>query len=155
MHQVYSRFMDLFDRSHSKVRATDAEITEMENELDTMVPESYRAFVIEFGGAFTPSLLSLVTDNNIDLFDIQNIVLPRKAVVDTKAYWEAGMPTQNVGFANDCMGNMFCFHRIPRSSPRPLDAPVYLFDHDFGTVELVAPSMEKWLQTYVSASMTT
>src|SRR5512143_553791 len=152
LQSVSERFMQLFNRSENAARPTEADLVFMEAALDTVLPASYCAFITSWGEAFTPSLLTLIVNKQLDLFDVQNIPLPREAVEDTKAYWSGGMPTDLIGIASDCMGNMFGFARLAHGSPRPPDAPVLVFDHEANEVFQVAPSFEAFLQAFIAAA---
>jgi hypothetical protein len=59
------------------------------------------------------------------------------------------MPKNFFAFANDAMGNTFCFDMKKCASPRCSDLPVYFFDHDFGTTDVVSKSFLKFLESYV------
>ena len=126
-----------------RARAAEADVNYMEAALKTVLPASYRTFITSWGEAFTPSLLTLIVNKELNLFDVQNIPLPRRAVEDTQLYWSGGMPSHLVGFANDCMGNLFGFARLKPDSARPSDAPILVFDHDANEVFQVAGSSSR------------
>jgi hypothetical protein len=132
-----------------KTPATMLETAKMEAELNTRLPTAYVEFMLSHGGAYTPSVLSLVVDGEVDMPDLQNIESIPKAIAGTKAYWSAGTPNDLIGFGGDSMGNMFCFKRQPISSNRPDDLPVWFFDHDFVESHEVAPSFDQWLLSYI------
>ena len=69
------------------------------------------------------------------------------------AYQAAGIQHDFIGFATDCMGNMFLFRTID-CGPRRDDAAVWFFDHDLGSIEEVAPSFVAWLSELVSLDPT-
>ena len=144
--------MDQFNRHKTSLKASEDDLRYMETELNTVLPDSYRMFAKDYGEAYTPELLDIIVDKELDLFDVQNISLPRESVDNTKAYWSAGMPTDFIGFGSDCMGNLFGFKRLEPPASRPPDAPVFVFDHDFVEVKPVASSFITFLENYVSAA---
>jgi hypothetical protein len=60
------------------------------------------------------------------------------------------MPDTFIGFASDCMGNLFGFQRLAPSAVPPSDSVVYVFDHDFMEVSPVAPSFVSFLAAYIA-----
>lgn len=110
----------------------------------------------KYGGAYTPSLLSFICDDpetnandTEDTFDIQNINPVDIAIGGTRAYWEGGMPSNLIGIANDCMGNLFCFERLPVNGLIQDDVPILLFDHDYVVVRRVSSSFTELLQWFL------
>lgn len=63
-------------------------------------------------------------------------------------FQNAGMPTGFIGFALDCMGNMFCFKYDELKEKK--DAKVYIFDHDFCEISEEADSFSKWIKKFNS-----
>jgi hypothetical protein len=150
MSSTFENFVTRFNRRKDLVPALESDLVFMESALNTVLPSSYRQFVLTYGAVFTPSLLNLIVGHKLELFDVQNITSPREAVEGTTAYWSGGMPDDFIGFANDCMGNLFGFKRVTPPAVRPADAAVYVFDHDFVEVFEVAPSFEALLASYLA-----
>ena len=150
MNDTFRLFVDRFNRFSSLAPATSEDVALMERELSTVLPLSYRRFITTYGEVYTPGLLDLIVERQLDLPDVQNISVPREAAEATLAYWSGDAPRDLVAFANDCMGNFFGFTRLEPASTAPTDAPVYIFDHDLSEVRQVASSFESFLAAYVS-----
>ena len=125
------------------------EIHEIEINLNTVLPQSYIDFLTRYSEAYTPSLLSLIVDEDADLYDLQNITSIKDTIEGTKMYWSGGMPDDLIGFGNDSMGNMFCFKKIDPNSERPDDLPVWFFDHEFVDVGQISDSFDSWLEAFI------
>lgn len=125
------------------------EIHEIEINLNTVLPQSYIDFLTRYSEAYSPSLLSLIVDEDADLHDLQNITSIKDTIEGTKMCWSGGMPDDLIGFGNDSMGNMFCFKKIDPYSERPDDLPVWFFDHDFVEVSQISDSFDSWLEAFI------
>ena len=126
---LYSTFARTFHVGDPPTPATDDELDEIESALNTTLPESFRVFAKSCGSVYAPDILDAVTDRELDHPDIQNFSSAAEIVTDTKGYWDAGMPDNIIGFASDCMGNMFAFERGRRDTrPDDLDRLRSLFN---------------------------
>ncbi len=150
MNDTFRLFVDRFNRHAPPAPATPEDVAYMEHELSTVLPLSYRRFITTYGEVYTPGLLDLIVEKQVDLPDVQNISSPREAVEATLAYWSGDAPKDLVAFANDCMGNVFGFLRLEPGLTAPADAPVYMFDHDFAELRPVASSFESFIAAYVA-----
>ena len=150
MQDTFTRFATRFNRLEPRNLASPLDLDEMERVLQTLLPQSYREFMLTHGELYAPGLLNLIVSHELDLYDLQNIMPPRQAIEDTHAYWEAGMPRYVIGFASDCMGNLFGFRRLRAARKRPNDCAVLVFDHDFVEVHRVAPSFESFLAAFLA-----
>jgi hypothetical protein len=114
---IHAEFVARFHIGDPPSPATDREIDRIGTELNTAIPAVYRRFMTQYG-----------------------------PVSATKAYWSAGMPSDVIGVASDCMGNLFGFRRQTGTID---DAPVVFFDHDFVEVSEMADSFDEFLQWYL------
>jgi hypothetical protein len=142
---VFEAFVRRFNRGKPKPATTRA-LDALEKELELAFPEAYRTFMKAYGGAYTPELLDRVVEGGSPAHDIQEIFAIKEVGSRTKSYWKAGMPKDVVGFASDCMGNLFCFQRVKAPSQ---DGRILFFDHDFVTVEKVAATFQALLGGYL------
>lgn len=92
--------------------------------------------------------MDYISDNDIDIYDVQDFIDPLKIKEETDEYINGGMPTGYIGFALDCMGNMFCFKYDELKEKK--DAKIYIFDHDFCEINKVADSFSKWIKKFNS-----
>jgi hypothetical protein len=118
----------------------------LEIENDLQFPMEYKYLLELSYKLYTPKLLDAISDNNIEMFDVQNFSDPNKLKEETREYEEAGMPKGYIGFANDCMGNMFCF-KIDELKKKT-DPAIYIFDHDYIKIEKVADTFYDWIDAY-------
>src|SRR5690348_13586123 len=93
------------------------ELAQVEAGLSTIFPVSYVAFATKYGAIWTPSILDLVTGGDSGIapegvsFDVQSFWSADEIIASSKRYWSAGMESNLVGIASDCMGNVFGFRR--------------------------------------------
>lgn len=114
--------------------------------LDTRVPEAYRQFLTRHGAIFTPSILDEIAARKLSKPDIQEFLKPKQVIENNKMYWSGEMPTDMIGIASDCMGNMIGFRRQSASSD---DSPVLFFDHEYVEVSEISPSFDEFLAWYL------
>ena len=108
----------------------------------------YKTLVSAYGNVYTPDILDAVVEQNLDLPDVQNIILPREALEDTRLYVGAGMPEGYFGFGSDSGGSMFRFS-LEDLSEGTGDSAVWFFDHDFVDMTRESDSFLEWLRIYV------
>jgi SMI1 / KNR4 family (SUKH-1) len=63
---------------------------------------------------------------------------------------DAGMPEGLIPFAQDSMGNKFCFAQDEATGERKMDLGIYFFDHDLDEVFLEANSFAEWIESYTA-----
>src|SRR5215468_2872615 len=103
---IHDGFVSRF-HSGKRVRPTAApQLDKIDAALNTRLPEAYRQFMMRHGAVYTPSILDEVADEKLAKPDIQEFLKPKEAIDGTKMYWSGGMPSDVIGFASDCMGNM-------------------------------------------------
>jgi hypothetical protein len=66
----------------------------------------------------------------------------------SESFWPAGMRSELIAIAMDCMGSYFCFLRSDLLGKRPDDAAVWFFDHDYCSDEQIFESFDSWLAAY-------
>jgi SMI1 / KNR4 family (SUKH-1) len=147
--ELHARFARRFHFGVPPKPCALSALEEAETALDTLLPESYRQFLLAHGPLFVPHLWDAVVAQELDVHPLREFLNPAQVDADTRAYWSAGMPRDFVGVAGDFMGNLFGFPRVDRDGPRPDDLPVRLFDHDSLRVVPVAESFDGWLRWFV------
>lgn len=133
-------------QSYPPDKVSLAELDAAEARLQTRLPIDYRNAVLEFGlPRPTIALLDTIVDHELDLSDASDFLAPNEIVAETEGWREAGMPQDLVAFASDCCGNKFCFAISDAQQP---EQAVIFWDHDFNSVETIAPSFDRWIETY-------
>jgi hypothetical protein len=127
-----------------------AELDRAEDRLGILFPSAYREFVLVRGAARSHTLLGLIVDAEVDLWDVMSFHTPSECVEASETYRSAGMSERLVAFATDSAGNVFCFDEGDLLDARPDDAPVWFFDHDFNEDKQLADSFDAWLSSYFS-----
>lgn len=117
-------------------------LEQAEKELGYTYPATYRGAVQAIGLPRPNAALWDAIDARSDLPHLGDFLTPDEAVEATKDWRPLGYPYDLVPFATDSSGNLLSFRMDDRS-----DA-VYIWDHDFGTVEQVAPSFTELLEAY-------
>ncbi|MCX7417970.1 MAG: SMI1/KNR4 family protein [Planctomycetia bacterium] len=144
---IHNEFVARFHFGNRPPSVTDLQIDVIEAELDCKLPNAFREFLTQYGAVYTPIILDEISEKGIDHPDVQDFLGPRAAIDATKGDWAAGMPSNVIGIASDCMGNMIGFWRQHEISD---DAPVVFFDHDFVDVKELAHSFDEFLSWYLN-----
>jgi hypothetical protein len=148
--QIHEQFVSEFRDSSPVTPVAASDLVTVERELEIVLPESYRSFILTHGTVHTPSLLDLIVDLDVELWALRGFIVPADIIRDSRLCWSGGMSDELVGFAGDDMGNMFCFRRSPISTSRPDDASVWFFDHEFcDHISELADSFDSWLFSYL------
>jgi hypothetical protein len=143
---LHDRFVAKFHFGDPPTPVNEQALDTVEMELNTRLPDAYRQFMTRHGVLHTPGILEVLPESEVEHPDIQDFLTPQEIVDNTKGYWSAGMPSEHIGIASDCMGNMIGFHRVLNALD---DASVMFFDHDYCTVRVLAPSFDDFLRWYV------
>jgi len=132
------------------VRVSQIELNDIEITMGVRFPEDYRTEILSVGLP-RPSLalLAAISDQEVDLYDLAELSTPNVIVEETTDWWAIGLPKNLIVIGNDSMGNKFCFDVADLQGNTVASAAVYVWDHDFDTVELVAASFPEWIGGYV------
>lgn len=143
----FNRFVELW--THPKFppdRVSEDELRRAEAHLQASLPDDYRSAVLQIGlPRPTIELLDFIAEQELDLRDVSDFLGPAEMISVTQEWRELGLPDNLVAFATDCMGNLFCF---PTNTEAGGSVPVYFFDHDFETVDLIAPTFTHWVNEF-------
>ena len=145
---VFTAFVDKWVGTAKASQSVRQNLSQIERALQITLPLSYRGFVEEYGTPSTAWLLESIVAGGHELADVASFIDLPEVVATTRDYEAAGMEPGYVGIADDCMGNLFLF-RTADCVGRPQDAAVWFFDHDFVTVDQVAPTFVSWLREYL------
>ena len=142
-----SRFISLWTHpDYAPDAVTEGELDRVEGRLRTRLPADYRSAVLQFGlPRPTIKLLDAIVDRKLGLRDVSDFLGPAEMVTVTEDWRDLGLPEELVAFATDCMGNLFCF---PTAASAVGEVPVLFFDHDEGSVDVVAPSFSRWIDVF-------
>lgn len=129
---------------------SDGELESAEGRLNVRLPAEYRSAVLQLGlPRPTIALLDAIVDQELDLRDVNDFLSPAELVSVTEDWRDLGLPEELVAFATDCMGNLFCFPTVADAGG---PAPVFFFDHDARTLEVIAPSFIKWIEEFCAVA---
>lgn len=142
-----THFAKRFNQSDDAKPATRTDIEKFEQDFGIFLPNDYRIFLSNFGNIWTPDILNLVVDKELEINDVQNFWNIDKIIYDNQNEWTSQIVPEIIPFASDCMGNIFAFLRDELKSPKE-SAHVYFYDHDFNTVEKVSSSFKRWIEQF-------
>jgi hypothetical protein len=126
---------------------SEHELAEAESSLNAQLPADYRAAVVRVGlPSPTIALLDCIVDNDLGVADLGEFLDPSSIVELSRSWWEMGLPGHLIAFANDSLGNLFCFPIRPEGEA----SGVFYFDHDEARVEEVAVSFTAWIDELAS-----
>jgi hypothetical protein len=144
--EIHDGFVSRFHSGKRVAPVAAAKLDKIDAALNTRLPGAYRQFMLRHGAVYTPSILDEIADRRLAQPDIQEFLKPKQAIEYTKMNWSGEMPSDLIGVASDCMGNLIGFRRQLTSSD---DSPVVFFDHDNVEVSEVAPSFDEFLAWYL------
>lgn len=141
------RFAELWaSSSYPPDPVTEADIRIVEQRFGFCLPNEYRHAVLQVGlPRPTIALLDAIVDRELDLRDLSRFLNSSEIVSVTDDWRYLGLPEDLVAFATDCMGNLFCFCNANDGEEA---APVFFFDHDDQTVDVIAPSFNQWIDEF-------
>lgn len=143
----FGRFITLWTNpDYPPDAVSEGELNRAEDSLPTRLPAEYRNAVLQFGLPHpTIELLDAIVDRELELRDVNRFLSPSEIVTETEEWRALGLPKGLVAFASDCMGNLFCF---PTQADVDGKVPVFYFDHDQGSAEVIAPSFSGWIDEF-------
>ena len=145
--EIFNKFRDRFDKNDNLEKVSESDVKKLNSELNIIIPNEVKLFLTEYGNVYTPEILDLIVDNEIDLWDIQEFWTVERIIYDKQNEWTAQLLTDLIPFASDSMGNIFGFLTAELNEEKESCA-VYFFDHDLDTVERVANSFSEWINKY-------
>jgi hypothetical protein len=151
MNKLFQTFVSKWVSTYhgNPVPESEESLKRLEVTYSFTLPKSYIDFLSTVGSVYTPEILDSVVEIESELESLQDIYSVEAAIEMTNGWQGVGMPKNLFAFANDAMGNKFCFDMKQCVSPRCSDLPVYFFDHDFGTTDVVTNSFLEFLESYV------
>lgn len=126
------------------IEVQPADLEQAEKDLSYTFPSSYRGAVLAVGLPRPTADLWDAIDEKSNLPHLGDFLTPTEIVESVQSWTPSGYPADLVPFASDSGGNLLSFRRSDVS-----DA-VYLWDHDFGTVQQIAPSFADLIEAYCS-----
>lgn len=128
---------------------SEAELWSAEDQLGVRLPADFREAVLQVGlPRPTVALLDAIVERELDVISVGDFYSPKEIVEETLGWRQLGMPEELVAFAGDGSGNKFCFDGARLKKGGGDAGAVWFFDHDFGTVEYVAPSFTAWISAF-------
>lgn len=147
MTEAYLHFERSFNQNNDSAPFTITDIEKLETELEIKLPTDYGMFLLEHGNLYTPEILDIIVDNQIEINDFQNVWTVDDILFDKANEWTSNLEEDLVPFASDSMGNIFAFKRSDILQ-RKMNAPVYFYDQDFDTIENICDSFKELIERY-------
>ena len=127
-----------------------ASLNAVELEFGITLPKDYREQVLAVGlPGSTLALLSGIVDREVDLQDLSELHSPAQIADATHAWRAAGMPKHLLAIGTDSAGSLFCFDTRDLRDSTVHAAPIYFWDHEFGTTDRLATSFPDWIASYL------
>ena len=145
--ELYQTFVGYFQEGQS-VRAAEADVRNLEQSLHISLPQSYRSFIMGHGAIKTPSIFTLAFDSESELKDVLEIIPFIEVAKFAHQPTPGGMPEGLLVYANDSLGNLFCFKRSLMAAPSD-DSGVWFFDHEYCKTKKLFDSFDSWLTEYL------
>ncbi|HVV56482.1 MAG TPA: SMI1/KNR4 family protein [Mucilaginibacter sp.] len=145
----FSKFESSFNKNQVTTRASLQDIEYLEKTLSIKIPEEFKLFLHYYGDLWTPGILNIIVDNDIDMNDVQQF-WPVNEIIDDKQTGFTKLVNEDlIPFASDCMGNIYAFKTKDIKKQRST-ADVFFFDHDFDEVYHVANSFTALIEEFNS-----
>jgi hypothetical protein len=144
------RFNEIWTSGHyPPLAVSERDLSVTEHRLELRFPEDYREAVLTVGlPRPTNALLAAIVEGELDLNPLGDFYSPAEIIEETLGWREIGMPSELVAFASDGGGNKFCFDRTKFAASSTDARAIWFFDHDFATVDQIAPSFDAWITAY-------
>lgn len=127
----------------------EADLFKVEQRLSMHLPDDYRQAVLKVGlPRPTIALMNAIVERELVLHGLGDFYSPLEIIQETIDWRGLGMPEQLVAFASDGCGNKFCFDAERMNNGSAESRAIWFYDHDFGTVDQVAPSFDAWVQAF-------
>ena len=149
MTAIFRSLAERFDRRSAIVNVDPDALAGLERQLGVFLPSDLVTFLLEVGPTWTPSIVDVIVDHGIDLWDLQQVWSLEVVANDRASGWTSSPKVDLIPFASDSMGNIFGF--LPSDLRSRSDhAPVLFFDHDFNTIEPEASSFAEFIERYMA-----
>lgn len=145
---IFKLFNEKFNKNDNSIPASISQINELEETYQIYLPKDHKIFLLQYGDIWTPDILDIIVDNDLELNDVQEFWSPNAIIEDKKSGFTSMQKDDLIGFASDCVGNVFAFKKIELKSPKQ-QATVYLFDHDLGTCGIESRSFTTFIERYL------
>lgn len=145
--EIFNTFNTRFNKNVDLEKASEADIENLNKQLNIIVPKDFRLFLTKFGNIYTPNILDIIVDKDIELPVIQEFWPTENIINDKQNEWTAHLSTDLIPFASDSMGNIFGFLAADLQEERET-CSVHFFNHDYDTVEKVSNSFSEWIESY-------
>ena len=140
-------FVQNWGSKNAMIPISSADIAELEEKLNALLPDSYKYLIANYGLVHTPNVLTRICDLGVDISEVQDFLSLDDVFSLSKLYEMSGMPKGHILFASDCKGNMFCF-KLSECESKQVDVAVWFYDHGACTVKKVANSFTEWLEQF-------
>ncbi len=145
--EIFKEFSSKYNRSEDAKKASESDIEKLEFEFNINLPNDYKNFLLNFGNLWTPDILDLIVDEELDLNDVQNFWKVEDIIFDKKNEWTSQITPNLMPIGSDCMGSIFGFLTSDLREKKESCA-VYFFDHDLNTMEKISDSFSEWINKF-------
>ena len=97
---IFKEFVDKHNENENIQLANQADINLLEKEFDIHLPEDYKLFIQIYGNVWTPTILSIIVDKELDMFDVQQFWEIEHIIYDKKNEWTSQLKTDIIPFAS-------------------------------------------------------
>jgi hypothetical protein len=145
--ELHAQFVLTFaERGSTRNPVSEEELAELAKLLNTHLPASYCQFMRKHGPVYCPTILRLSVECGLEHPDLRQFLTPQQVLKKSRELWCQQLPVDLYVFANDCMGNAFCFSQ----SKVPLDdAPVLFLSRQVEELVNLGESFDELLRWYV------
>ncbi|MCP4325816.1 MAG: SMI1/KNR4 family protein [Psychromonas sp.] len=143
--------IDLFVKNwgskSTMVPISNNDLTELESQLNAVLPDSYKYLLSTYGLVHTPNVLTKICDLNSDTSEVQDFLSLDDVHSLSQLYEMTGMPKGHILFASDCNGDMFCFKQSDCITQQA-DVAVWFFNRNLGSITQLSDSFIGWLERF-------
>ena len=147
MEAIFEIFCHRFKESDERQLVSMADIAQLEATLEIVLPSDYRSFLMKYGVVWTPGILDIIVDKELELHTLQEFWDMEAIIDDKKNGWTTHLDMDLLPFASDCMGSIFCF-ATAEIRTQSLTAGIYFYDHDYDEVNKISDSFTAWIDCY-------
>jgi len=144
---AFKQFSDRYNKSEISKPANQTEIYKLELEFDIYLPYDFKLFATTVGNIWTPHILNIIVDNEIEMEDVQQFWKINEIINYKNKGWLKPALMDLLPFASDCGGNVFAFLTSDLETENKT-ASVYFWDYDFESLEKISSSFSEWIEKF-------
>ncbi len=142
---VFEEFVKRFDKNADVTLPNDELLGMIQSLSKCDLPFEYIEFAFEYGDVWTPDILEIIVDNNLEMYSLQEFWTFDAIYNKLVSGWSSKQQYKVVPFANDSSGNIYYFKKETGTT----DMEVFIYDFDFEEEVRIATTFRGFIEQFV------